>query len=89
MSGPEATIERQIVDYAESRGWWQDKIMKTSRNSFPDRVFLRQGRWVLMEVKKTGEVARRRQEKRIRELKERGAEAYCVDSLDEAKRILK
>jgi hypothetical protein len=88
MAGPEATLEHQIVTYAESRGWWWDKIMKTSRNSFPDRVFLRRGRWVLIEVKRDGETARAKQAKRIRELTERGAEAYCFDNLDDAKKIL-
>lgn len=84
----ESVIEGEIVDYAESRGWWQDKIMKTSRGSFPDRFFLRRGRIVLIEVKATDEKARRKQAKRHRELREHGAEVYLIDNLEEAKEIL-
>lgn len=84
----ESEIERDAMDYAELRGWFQDKIMLTSKRSFPDRYLVRNGRTILIEFKAPDEPPRPKQAKRHRELREHGAEVFVVDNLDDAKRIL-
>ena len=85
----ESDIERPAHLYAESRGWIAFKIMRTSVKGFPDHFFARAGRIILIEFKKPGKGARTQQEKRHRELREKGVEVFVVDDLDDAKRILK
>lgn len=84
----EIEIEQPASEYAESRGWFQDKIMKTSRGSFPDRFYARAGRIILIEYKAPDEEPNGKQLKRHRELREHGVEVFVVDNLDEAKEIL-
>lgn len=85
----EKEIEQPAMEYAESRGWWQDKIMRTSRGSFPDRYLVRNGRTILIEFKAPGEPPRPKQAKRHRELRAHGAEVFVVDNLEDAKEILR
>lgn len=85
----ESEIEQAAMEYAESRGWMQDKIMKTSRGSFPDRWLLRNGRTILIEFKAPDESPNPKQLKRHREIREHGGEVFVCDNLDDAKRILK
>lgn len=85
----EKEVEQPAWQFAESRGWFHDKIMRTSRSSFPDHFFARRGRIVLMEFKRPGEPPNPKQAKRHRELRAQGVEVHVVDNLDDAKRILR
>ena len=84
----ESRIERAATDYAETRGWWEIKIKMASKNGVPDRLFLRDGRYVWIEFKRPGEVPRPQQVKRIADMRAHGAEVFVCDNLDDAKRIL-
>ena len=85
----ESEIEGPAHDYAKSRGWFAEKIMRTGRRGFPDHVFVRLGRVIFVEFKRPNEEPRRQQLIRHRELRDHGAEVFVVDNLDEAMRILK
>lgn len=84
----ETEVEGPARDYAKSRGWYADKIMRTGRKGFPDHYFIRAGRTILIEFKAAGEEPTTQQLKRHRELRAHGAEVFVVDNLDEARRIL-
>jgi len=84
----ETEVEGPARDYAKSRGWYADKIMRTGRRGFPDHFFLRQGRVILIEFKRPGEVPEPHQLKRHREIREHGGEVFVVDSLEVAREIL-
>lgn len=84
----ESRIERAAADYAETRGWWEVKIKMASKNGVPDRLFLRDGRYVWIEFKRPGETPRPQQERRIREMRMHGAEVFVCDNLDDAKKVL-
>lgn len=95
----ESEIERKHARQARDAGWFVDKIMATSLNSFPDRFyahggpehycpFCGRGRVVLMEWKRPGQKPTAQQLLRHRELREAGIEVYVVDSVAEATRIL-
>lgn len=90
----ESVIEGDIVEYAESRGWWTTKYTSPGRRGVPDRIFLRkrQGegkRTVFIEVKKVGEEPTVQQAKVHRDMRAQGAEVYWTDNLEEAKQWLK
>lgn len=84
----ESEIERPAHQYAWSRGWFAEKIMRAGRRGFPDHIFIRNGRVVFIEFKRPGETPTPQQLKRHYEMRMRGAEVYVVDNLDEVKRIL-
>lgn len=84
----ETEIEQPARDYAVSRGWFADKIMRTGRRGFPDHFFARQGRVILIEFKRPGEPPKPQQLKRHKELRAHGVEVFVVDNLDDARRIL-
>lgn len=85
----EKDIERKCIDYAESRGWWQIKIMRASKNGFPDRELIRNGRTIRIEFKKPGGVLSPQQVKRIGEIREHGGEVFVIDNFSDAMEILR
>lgn len=84
----ETEVEGPARDYAKSRGWYADKIMRTGRKGFPDHFFARKGRIILIEFKRPLEEPTIQQLKRHKELRAHGVEVFVVDNLDDARRIL-
>lgn len=84
----ETEVEGPARDYAKSRGWYTDKIMRTGRKGFPDHFFARQGRIILIEFKRPLEEPTIQQLKRHKELRAHGVEVFVVDNLDDARRVL-
>lgn len=80
----EIEIERPASVYAESRGWFEVKIMQTSKRGFPDRFYARKGRIVLVEYKAPGEKPTAQQLKRHSELRAQGVEVHVIDNLEDA-----
>lgn len=85
----ESDIEEQITEFAELRGWWQAKFVSPALRGVADRIFIRRGRHVFIEIKKPGEEPTLQQQKRAREMKSHGADVYWVDSLERAREILR
>lgn len=85
----ESMVQSQIIKAALSRGWFCVKVISQSGRGMPDVVAVRAGRTVWIEVKREGEEARRQQKLRAKEMRAHGADVYEVDSLIEAREILK
>ncbi|MCB1865157.1 MAG: VRR-NUC domain-containing protein [Chromatiales bacterium] len=85
----ESDIEAAITQYAEVHGWWQCKFTSPSFRGVPDRIFIRKGRHVFIELKAPGETASPQQQKRHREMRMHGAEVYVVDSIEEGYAVLR
>lgn len=85
----ENDLQPQIIEFAHMRGWFCEKIESRSGRGFMDLFCLRHGRVVLIEVKREGEEQRAQQEKRARDIRSHGGECYAVDSLEQARRILR
>lgn len=85
----ESEIEKPACAYAESRGWWESKYVSPGKRAVPDRLFIRRARVIFIEFKRPGEDLRPQQKKRIREMREHGAEVFVCDNLEYAKEILR
>lgn len=83
----ESQLETEVKNYAIRKGWFQVKVMRTSRRGFPDRFFAKQGRVVLVEMKRYGEDARKQQSKLHRELAEHGVEVHTIDRFEQAVKL--
>lgn len=86
----EAKVEVEIKRYAEAKGWWCVKFVSPGLRGVPDRLFIRRGRHVFIEIKRPdGKPPTAQQLKRHREMRAHGAEVHWVDAVDAAKEILK
>lgn len=85
----ERDIERPAHEFAKSRGWMAEKIMRTGRRGFPDHLFIRDGVTIYIEFKRPGELPSPQQLRRHAEMRKHGASVFVVDSLDEAMRLLR
>ena len=85
----ESVVERNICEFAEQHGWFQAKVEKCNRRGFPDRLFIRNGVVVFIEIKRPGEAPTRQQLRRHAEMRSHGAKVHWVDNLEVAKGILR
>lgn len=85
----EVSLEEKVTDYAARRGWWEGKFICPGQTGVPDRIFIRRGRVIFIELKKDGEKPTRKQLSKHAEMRKYGAEVFWTDNLEEAMRILK
>lgn len=81
----ESQLERQVCDYAEATGWFCLKIMRASKRAAMDRVFIKDGVHLWVEMKREGEDLRRQQELRAKEMRDHGAICLKWDNFERAK----
>lgn len=84
----ESKVEKDIREYAEATGWWQAKFVSPSKDGVPDRVLIRGGLVLWMEVKRPGEEPSAKQYLRMSEMKKHGANVCWVDNFESAKEWL-
>lgn len=80
----ESTLEAAIVRYAKSNGWYTLKLSSPGKRGVPDRIFMRAGRVLFMEIKAPGRKPTVLQEKVLRELRGAGQVAVWVDNFPDA-----
>lgn len=82
----EKSIVNAITKNLDKRGWWAMKIHGGVYQlaGFPDLLCLKDGRWVLLEVKRPGKKTTRIQNVMHETLRSRGAEVYVVYSVEDA-----
>lgn len=85
----ESNLQSKILEFAIRKRWFGGKVECKSWRGLMDLFLLRRGRTVWIEVKRTGEGARRQQQKRADEMIVHGAEVFIVDTLEEAMEILR
>lgn len=78
----ESKLEQKLKRNIESRKWGRCmKFVSPGANGVPDRiVFLRDGRTLLVEVKRPGETLRALQQKQKKEFEAFGHEVFVLDS---------
>jgi hypothetical protein len=82
----ESKVEKDCVDWAQSQGWLTMKY--TGERGYPDRIFIKGGATIWVELKREGNEPTKAQRYKIRKLKEAGADAYWTDSLEGLQTIL-
>jgi hypothetical protein len=86
MAIRESMIEKACKKWAELAGWLVIKYR--GERGYPDRLFVKGGVHVWIEIKRPGGVPTGAQYYRIRELKDSGANAEWADNLGDLKSIL-
>ena len=86
----EGVMEQLVVDRAKARGWATKKLQFIGERGAPDRLLVRNGRVVFLELKRPGEIddTSANQVRVIRELREAGAEVHVMDNLRDVYALL-
>jgi hypothetical protein len=86
MAALESDIEKDCTDWARGQGWLTMKY--TGERGYPDRIFVREGVTVWVELKREGKEPTKFQYHQIKQLLNNGAHAYWTDSLEGLQDIL-
>ena len=83
-------MEQLLVDRAKMNGWLTKKLKFLGERGAPDRLFIRAGRVVFVELKQPGEADATsiNQRRIIREMREVGAEVHVIDNLKDGYALL-
>ncbi|KXA67538.1 VRR-NUC domain-containing protein [Cutibacterium avidum] len=84
----ERTIEHQLKKAVEASGGLCWKLVCPGTTGVPDRICLKAGRAVFVEVKAPGDKPRPIQRRRMNQLAALGFTALVVDSIDGIKEVL-
>lgn len=81
----EAQIQRTIIKWLESDGWYVVKLIQTNKNGIPDLMIAKHGKVYMVEVKSENGHLSALQEVRIEQLVKSGVYTFVVKSLEQLK----
>lgn len=84
----ESAIEKKICDHARSKGWLVLKLSGANDRGKPDRLFLRNGQVVFMEIKASKKVPTALQERWLRQLNDEGFVAVWTDNAEAGCKVI-
>ena len=84
----EALLEARCCRRARAEGWLCFKFSSPGQRGVPDRIFVRGGRVVFVELKAPGRPTTRLQDRRIADLRREGAEVHVLDSFPSLAAVL-
>lgn len=85
----ESTLEKKIIRFAKKHNWFVAKFVSPGLRGVPDRVFIRDGLVLFIEIKRKGEVPTEQQLRRHDEMREHGGLIFVVDDIEFAFELLK
>lgn len=85
----ETLMEKRVVDWAEAHGWHVRKLVWLGQSGAPDRIFIRQGIVVFIELKDRAKEPSALQARQHRDLRAHGANVYWADTFEKAVAQLK
>lgn len=80
-------LEHQLKQHIQAMGGICWKVTSPGVAGVPDRICLKAGRVVFVELKTTGKRPRPIQTRRIRQLRDQGFTVLVIDSVDEIKGV--
>lgn len=84
----ESAIEKKICDHAKAKGWLVLKLSGANDRGKPDRMFLRNGQVVFMEIKAPGKTPTALQERWLNSLIDQGFTAVWTDNAEDGCRVI-
>lgn len=84
----EIVLEEDACKFAEERGWMQRKTIYAGRRGCPDRMFWRNGVFLMVEFKKKGGKPEAHQEREHARFKAQGFTVHVIDNFEDAKALL-
>jgi len=78
----ESYVENKVCEWAKKNGWLVRKLQWIGREGAPDRLFLKNGCFLLIEFKQPGKKPRPSQRAEIKRLRQYGAKVAVVDNVE-------
>lgn len=78
----ESKLEKRIANYCKENNWLYYKFVSPAKNGVPDRIMIKSGIIIFIELKSPGKPLRKLQEVRFKELQTAGAQAYKIDNYE-------
>ena len=72
------TYQQEIIKEYENQGFTVLKIIRLNKSGYPDLMCLKDGKVIFIEVKEEKDNLKELQKKRIKELKQLGFDAFCM-----------
>lgn len=85
----ETLMEKRVVKWAEQNGWHVRKLVWLGQSGAPDRIFIRKGVVVFIELKDREKEPGALQARQHRDLRAHGAIVYWADTFEKAVAYLK
>lgn len=85
----EKKIEKQVNDYATSRGWYVLKNDSSLKKGIPDRLYVKGKLCFFIEFKTESGKTSKVQEFRIKELREKDIRVFVINNVEEGKQLIK
>lgn len=83
----EREIETTVCNFAKSKGWLVFKFSSPNHKGVPDRIFIKAGRFLMIEFKAPGKKPTALQVKTINGIREQEVEVYVIDNVKEGKKL--
>ena len=83
----ESTIQKKIIQYLETKGWYVIKLIQTNKNGIADLCILKDSVAVFIEVKKPGLRPSLLQAFRAQQLAQKGFTTLIVHDIKEIKHL--
>lgn len=86
----EQQLQKKIIDWLESQGFWTVKVITTNKRGCPDILACHKGRFIAIEVKAEGKLntVTPIQEFQINQILTADGIAIAADSLETVKKVL-
>lgn len=85
----ESVIEEAVVRIAEDNNWLFRKLRWIGRRGAPDRLFMRKGVALFVELKADGEEPTIQQKREHKRMRDHGMRVEIIDRIEQAHRIFK
>jgi len=84
----EKDLDKKIVKWLKENGWWQVKLESPTTRGVPDRICVKNGIVVFVEIKRLGKSARTYQRYVIKTLFKQGANVFLCDNFKFFKEVM-
>ena len=85
----EKRLEKRCTDVAKANGWWSRKFSSPANRGVPDRIFLKDGVVWFIEFKAPGKQPTPLQVHEMRLIREHDGNVFCIDNVDDFKKLLR
>lgn len=79
----ERVIEQKVCAAATANGWLAFKWQSPQNRGVPDRIFIREGRFIAVEFKAPGKRPSKLQQHVHEHLRKEGVEVHVIDSIED------
>lgn len=83
----ESVIEKDVCEFARSKGYLVRKLKYIGRHGAPDRLFIGHGEAIFVEFKATDKGPELHQKREATRYKKRGVKVHVIDNIEDGRAL--